>query len=789
MDNAECTPGQCDGNVPCRACISKRRDCQQNGTDMRGRWRKTGHDFAGQRQEKSRLRDPQDKCDLNTSRSPGLHSRSHQEDASEDQNRYKGLPDESITPFSGETSLAHNITVVEGRLEQMGVRYARLRSESPNHSFSSHLTPSPQSSPKGSHRQQTKSYVYQALDSHKIVPDRVQWDRAMKTFCDEVHILVPFLHLPSVWEAYERLWESFLVPSASHYSRGEWRFTFACVLLCLANGTCVESSRVDGQQGQYSAGWSLYRAARDVFGDLLDVFSECTDQILLLQNILLMVIYLFRLDSHGPAEKLLALSISHSHHIGLQRHQVVDAMNPFESEMARRLWWCIYLMDRRLAIETGRPFLIQDLNVDIGLPRSMSDEWLSKHRGTSHPLQPEDTGTGNSPTTVPYLIAMASYSKVIGKVWEALYGASTSDSTPSPFLKEYLELLITQSQTDLQPEFSYDPQRPASYKARGLAWWQIKQQLMMRIRWSSLYLLIRKPMLQRKGAPSLPAPEAVENEVICMRLAQSIIQDFSNVPEDHPKYTFPFLHYLTSATIIALGLIIKQSSFKHTYGELTLEAARSLKKHCRKTWVSGRMARAVWKLNQMAEAIMNPVFRLTESLGNNNQQSSSSRPMTSSHHLSHESPKTCDNAPRREVQFTLSGSNCLEADSTLPFSSRQTQIRQVMDLGESPSMTNGFPFEERHTPTHVSSHHPPRDHRREQHSGVEVGTETVGMEPCLPGDTDPSTGILSASLPSPGVDIIDSDQNAWLPGEMIDGGIEWLQELFVSDLDSHVPSA
>jgi hypothetical protein len=171
----------------------------------------------------------------------------------------------------------------------MGVRYARHRSESPNHSFSSRLTPSPQSSPKGSHRQQTKSYIYQALDSHKIVPDRVQWDRAMKTFCDEVHILVPFLHLPSVWKAYERLWESFLIPSASHYSRGEWRFTFACVLLCLANGTCVESSRVDGQQGQYSAGWSLYRAARDVFGDLLDVFGHCTDQILLLQNILLMV--------------------------------------------------------------------------------------------------------------------------------------------------------------------------------------------------------------------------------------------------------------------------------------------------------------------------------------------------------------------------------------------------------------------------------------------------------------------------------------------------------------------
>lgn len=192
------------------------------------------------------------------------------------------------------------------------------------------------------------------------------------------------------------------------------------------------------------------------------------------------VVYLFRLDAHGPAEKLLSLAISHSHHIGLQRRQVVDRMNRFEGEMARRLWWCTYLMDRRLAIETGRPFLIQDLNVDIGLPQVMSDDLLTNHRGISRSLHSDDD-TGKLPTTVPYLIAMVSYSRVIGKVWEALYGASTSDSTPSPLLKEYLELLITQSQSDLQPEFSYDPQSPTSYRAHGLEWWQIKQQLMMRI--------------------------------------------------------------------------------------------------------------------------------------------------------------------------------------------------------------------------------------------------------------------------------------------------------------------
>lgn len=240
------------------------------------------------------------------------------------------------------------------------------------------------------------------------------------------------------------------------------------------------------------------------------------------------MVYLFRIDAHGPAEKLLALLISHSHHIGLQRYQVVEKLGIFESEMARRFWWCMYLMDRRLAIETGRPFLIQDVNVDIGLPRTVSDEWLSSHRGRSHMVRTGDTHTPNttSHTTVPYLIAMASYSRVIGKVWEALYGASTAHSSPSPFLNEYLELLITQSQKDLQPEFSYDPHRPGSYKASGLAWWQIKQQLIMRIVSLQVMLLFKIPVTSTKANPEaamgFSLPSNTKTDVTASRHIKSL---------------------------------------------------------------------------------------------------------------------------------------------------------------------------------------------------------------------------------------------------------------------------
>ena len=122
--------------------------------------------------------------------------------------------------------------------------------------------------------------------------------------------------------------------------------------------------------------------------------------------------YLFRLDAHGTAEKVLALTISHAHHIGLHRHKVVDAMGTFESEMCRRLWWCMYLLDRRLALETGRPFLIQDVNIDVGFPQDVSDEWLrtchNAQSSVSNPAPSEST-TEIISSPVPYLIAMAAY--------------------------------------------------------------------------------------------------------------------------------------------------------------------------------------------------------------------------------------------------------------------------------------------------------------------------------------------------------------------------------------------
>ncbi|KAJ5724296.1 hypothetical protein N7488_002331 [Penicillium malachiteum] len=796
---------KCDGDSPCRTCLAKGVECRSSGTDMRGRWRSLADRNESTRAGRdldSRLSRIEQR--LSGMKTPEVRSQDVQQDSYHDvrdpeERRASGTHvgvSAKVPTFSGETSITHNMSLVENRLEQMGVQYPRLRSASPSYPFRSCLTPSPENRP-GHRDELQRSFFRQVLDANGVVPDKQQWNELMHTFCEEVNILVPFLHLPSLWKLYEDVWVTSLGDQIDNREKSSTkRVQLAHILLCLANGRCVESSRPEHDEGRYSVGWSLYNAARDIFGDLLDGFRQCTDQIFVLQTYLLMVVYLFRLDAHGSAEKVIALSISHAHHIGLQRDRVVSSMNPFQAELSRRLWWCLYLMDRRLAIETGRPFLIQDVNVDVGLPRNVSDDWLTRAQVISNEASLGDLEFPKPEmTSVPYLVAMTSYSRVVGKVWEALYGAATSESTPSPLLNEYLEHLITQSQRGIQKEFVYDPHHPSETGAADLCWWQVKQRSIMRIRWSSLYLLVRKPMLQKAWTPDQPAPEAIKNEVICMRLAQSIFDDFNSMPEQHPKHTFPFLHYITNATIIALGLMIRQPSFKSEYGELTLRAARSLWEHCRKTWVSGKMVRIVWKLNQMADATMNspgdPFGNSLSSQNRNLEGFDTREPLQSSTLITSDpgsvsaTVASVENHSDREIlpRIDTSRADQQPAPSMNGVASQRTLLSSAITDPQYPAYRL-----EQHAHVQNTTNNSIVDRRpfnnESGRENVPFSSNSRQMEAVASDMTRPHcppTETHKAETEP----LEDLDMS--FTGEMINGGMEWLQSLFVNGLDAPLP--
>ncbi|KAB8253989.1 fungal-specific transcription factor domain-containing protein [Aspergillus pseudonomiae] len=515
-----------------------------------------------------------------------------------------------VPAFSGESSINHTLDQIEGYLERTDVTYDNAEHQPMSCQASGISLTAPSSPLAGSRETREAVDIRKILNGYGIDPRKEEWDGYMHTFCDEVHILYPFLHIPSLWANYANMWNSGFSSTEHEFQRSkDYRMMVAQVWVCIALGRCTESPRLCSEEGKHSAGWSIFEAATDLIGDLVGCFRACSRPTIILQTYALMVVYLFRLDANERAEKFLALAISHAHYLGFHRSKVVRRMPVFNDEMIRRLWWSLYALDRRLAIETGHPFLIQDVNVDAPHPQNLDDDWLTRHKEdpkTNNELEKDikEALCQDPITPIPYLNATIRYSRVVGKIWEAIYGANMTDVIPSSSLLEYLDQLISSAQVEVRPEFSDNHHsEPPNLERRNPLRWLTKQQMLMRIRWLSLRLLIRKPILQQRASPQESIADILETEVTCIRIASNIIQEFKQIPQ-YTASAFPFLHSLVGATVVTLGLIIREPSFKAMYGNITLHAAISLENYCRKTWVSGKMIRTIRRLNQITSSVL-----------------------------------------------------------------------------------------------------------------------------------------------------------------------------------------
>ncbi|KAJ4169596.1 hypothetical protein NW754_005749, partial [Fusarium falciforme] len=62
--------------------------------------------------------------------------------------------------------------------------------------------------------------------------------------------------------------------------------------------------------------------------------------------------------------------------------------------MARRLFWCIYTMDRSMSIAMGRPLSINDSDITVPFPLQLTDEQLCHPEAAPNMVQdPRDMST------------------------------------------------------------------------------------------------------------------------------------------------------------------------------------------------------------------------------------------------------------------------------------------------------------------------------------------------------------------------------------------------------------
>ncbi|KAI0180702.1 fungal-specific transcription factor domain-containing protein [Hypoxylon sp. FL1284] len=193
------------------------------------------------------------------------------------------------------------------------------------------------------------------------LPPKPTVDRLLHTYYGATHIMMPILHWPTLQHQVEELYQS-----TSNLQRVpmSWNSMFFAVL---AVGSLFSSDPYPDRTLQ--AG-ELLEASRS----LMDPWNNDFD----LDNVrasFLVSLALNELNLKSAAWASLGVAVRSAQDLDLHL-EVAGMSSRVEADMRRRVWWAIYVLDRSLAMEMGRPFMIDDADCDVALPEPFDDHFL-----------------------------------------------------------------------------------------------------------------------------------------------------------------------------------------------------------------------------------------------------------------------------------------------------------------------------------------------------------------------------------------------------------------------------
>ncbi|KAI9926027.1 hypothetical protein ASPWEDRAFT_169895 [Aspergillus wentii DTO 134E9] len=177
----------------------------------------------------------------------------------------------------------------------------------------------------------------------------------------------------------------------------------------------------------------LADSVEDQFASRLKVAQVDMKELLILT--LLSIFHSYR-DDEVIAWRLTGMAVRGAMELGLHCQDTWTKTNGvFPGELqwtwASRLFWCIYVLDRKWSFGTGLPFAIQDSDMDTNLP------------------QPG--------TATPYLTCMISYARLSTKIWELVVGWRNRPRSSITDNCAYLDFQVQQWIQSIPSELRFDP--------------------------------------------------------------------------------------------------------------------------------------------------------------------------------------------------------------------------------------------------------------------------------------------------------------------------------------------
>ncbi|KAK4186108.1 putative transcription factor [Podospora australis] len=207
------------------------------------------------------------------------------------------------------------------------------------------------------HRQPPSSEL---RDFQNMLPPRAVIDPLMRTYWGSAHVMSPILH-----------WKTFVDTVDGMYRQGNPQRvsqTFMSVFFAVLTVGRLFAPDIEENRSYPAA--QLLETTRN----LIDPWNNDFE----LDNVrafILVTVALNEMNLKQAAWNWLGNAVRSAQDLGL--YTELGPWQFIEGEMRRRTWWAIYILDRSLSVELGRPMLIDDFDCDVSLPAGVDDCFIS----------------------------------------------------------------------------------------------------------------------------------------------------------------------------------------------------------------------------------------------------------------------------------------------------------------------------------------------------------------------------------------------------------------------------
>jgi ribosomal protein L37AE/L43A len=193
------------------------------------------------------------------------------------------------------------------------------------------------------------------------LPPKALVDQLLHAYYTSAHTMTPILHWPLFQQGVEDL-----------YKHGKQRDGSSASFMSMFFSILAVGSLFGPESHPHrrsTLGTEMVEAARQ----FVDVWAN--DYVLDHARAFALISYfLSEMNMKSAASTWLSMAISVAQDLGL--HLEIGQWPVIEGEMRRRTWWTIYVFDRSLALELGRPTLIDDSDCDVSLPAAVDDHFI-----------------------------------------------------------------------------------------------------------------------------------------------------------------------------------------------------------------------------------------------------------------------------------------------------------------------------------------------------------------------------------------------------------------------------